>query len=92
MTTKTITGTLRRARQIQTGWWVHSPSVTIAVGGGATANEPAWREVSYFTHYDEGGRRMRSFTFTDGTSWSTPATSDVLSLNLDESYRAGLRR
>jgi hypothetical protein len=91
MTTKTIPGTLRRARQIQTGWWVHSPSVTITAGD-ATANPPEWREVSYFTHYDEGATRMRSFTFTDGTSWSMPATGDVLSLNLDESYRAGLRR
>lgn len=89
--TTTTTGTPRRARQVQQGWWVNSPSVTTA-GAAFTENPCEWREVSYFTHYDENGRRMRSFTYADGSAWSTPAAGDVLSLNLDESYRAGLRR
>lgn len=89
LTSEQDAGTIRRASQIKPGWWVlthhaYSPATD------STEPGPTWRKVDTSTDYEQNARPMRSFTFTDGTSWSTPKTSDVRACNLAEAARAGL--
>ncbi|MEU8023785.1 hypothetical protein AB0B88_16370 [Micromonospora haikouensis] len=82
-------GTLRLASRVKPGWWVLTHG---AYDAKTDTTDPAlvWREVTGHSDHEHRARRIRTFTFTDGYSWSTPTSVAARCANLAEARALGL--